>query len=410
MKEPSYMIIVPGNQKDIESPETVMNNLSQSDFIEITGMEIDEEQGMLLDLLVDEKPYKITMDIVDIDIPSFVRPAHAFSEEEIERIDATEIGLSICMDFEGSSAQCFYDQLRIIHTMLPDVLAVLDCPAEKLISGRWVALAAESKVLPAPRYLFTVQAVGDESGEVWLHSHGLNRCGLYELEILCSDKENCNDHYRVIENFAYRMLEDDERIDLGEGIYLGEAAGIEMVVTAVDWKEALKYYPEALMGTEEDRDEYHGQDSCVLMMYKTQEDEDNKKYTRVQEFNSILQENPIYMISNEETARMKKLAIERVPYLVKESRNPENTILVKIGLVVDDEYQNDEGTSREHIWFELKEVKDDCIVGELTQAPYYVSNIKEGETGVYPFSDITDWLIFTKKCRVSPDDVYLLEE
>jgi len=77
---------------------------------------------------------------------------------------------------------------------------------------------------------------------------------------------------------------------------------------------------------------------------------------------------------------------------------------------VDDEYQNDEGTSREHIWFELKEVKDDCIVGELTQAPYYVSNIKEGETGVYPFSDITDWLIFTKKCRVSPDDVYLLEE
>ncbi|MBQ1745463.1 MAG: DUF2314 domain-containing protein, partial [Clostridiales bacterium] len=54
-------------------------------------------------------------------------------------------------------------------------------------------------------------------------------------------------------------------------------------------------------------------------------------------------------------------------------------------------------------------IKNDSVVGELTQEPYYVSGMKQGDTGTYPFSDITDWLIFTKENRVSPDDAYLLD-
>ena len=410
MQEPSFMIIIPMKQEDIESPETFMNNLSQSDFIQIKGMEMDEERGMLLDLNVDETPYQIAINIEEVEVPPFIRPAHVFTEEEVMQIDSVQVGLSVCMDFKGSSLKCFYDQIRIIHAMLPEVLAVLDCPAEKLISGRWISLAAESKVLPAPRYLFTVQAISDESGEVWLHSHGLKRCGLYELEILCSDRENCNEHYRIIENYAYRMLDDDEPIEPGKGIFLAEAAGAEMVATAVDWKEALNYYPGAVIGTEEDRDEYHGEDSYVLMMYKTPEDEEKKRYTPVQFFNDIIQQNPLYMISNEETARMRNLAIERVPYMIKGFKNPENTVLVKVGLIMAPQYRDEGEENREHIWFELKDVTEDGIVALLTQEPYYVSGIKEGDIGSYPFSDITDWIIFTKKCRITPDDVYLLEE
>jgi len=410
MQEPSYMIVLPIDQKDIESPDTIMNNLSECDFIQITGVNMDEEKGLVMDMTVEEVPYQIIMDIVDVEVPPFIRPAHFFTEEEITQIDNTKIGLSICMDFKGDSAQCFYDQIRIIHAMLPEVLAVMDCPAEKLISGRWISLAAESKVLPAPRYLFTVQAISEENGEVWLHSHGLKRCGLYEIEILCSDKETCNDHYHMIENFAYRMLDDDEPIEPGVGVYLGEASGYEMVLTAVDWREALNYYPEATMGTKEDRDEFHADDSFVLMMYKNEEDEDNKRYTRVQEFTPFLQDNPLFMISNAETDRMRNLAMERIPYMVEAFKNPDNTVIVKVGLIVDDEYQSEEGDKREHIWFELKDVKEDSIVAELTQAPYYVSGISEGDIGIYPFSDITDWLIFTKECRVAPDEVYLLKK
>lgn len=48
-------------------------------------------------------------------------------------------------------------------------------------------------------------------------------------------------------------------------------------------------------------------------------------------------------------------------------------------------------------------------MGELTQEPYYVNNLKPGDVREYSFDDITDWIIFTKDERITPDDVYLIE-
>ena len=98
------MIILPGNEKDIESPDTFMSNLTQCDFIQIKGMNMDEEKGLVMDLLVEGIPYQISIDITDVEVPPFIRPAHVFSEEEIERIDNTKVGLAVCME---SFTQCF---------------------------------------------------------------------------------------------------------------------------------------------------------------------------------------------------------------------------------------------------------------------------------------------------------------
>ncbi len=412
LKEASYMIVIPMSQKDIEDPMIFVENVKQSESVHIRNIHMDDERGMIVDFAVDDRQYEVEVNPTDVDIPNLVRPEHIFTEEEFRIIDEAKFGLSVCMDFEGDNAKCFHDQLRIIDAMYPEKVAVLDCPAEKLLSGRWVSLAAKSHILPAPRYLFTVQAICDESGEVWLHTHGLKRCGLYELEILCSTKDTCNDHYKMIETFACRMLESDEPIEPGEGIFIGQAADIYLVCTAVDWKEALTFYPQAVLGTKEDRqDEVHSEDTYVLMLYKNEEDEDMMIYTPVQAFDPFLHQNPMYMLSTEETERMSSLAIERIPYMVKAAENKENTIIVKVGLITDKQYWEEEDTpQKEHIWFELKEIKEDGFVGELTQEPYYVSGIKEGDVGFYSFSSITDWMIFTKERRITPDDAYLLEE
>ena len=411
MKEPSYMIIIPMNQKDIEDPKTFIENVKSSESVNIENIRMDEQRGMIVDFLVDDRKYETEINPEEIEVPSMFRPEHVFSEEEFQQLDAAKVGLSVCMDFDEDYARCFHDQLRIVNAMFPQILAIFDCPSEKLLSGKWVSLAAKSHILPAPRYLFTVQAVSGESDEVWLHTHGLKRCGLYELEILCSTRDMCNEHYRIIENFAYRMLEEEEPIQPGEAVFIGQAADRYMVCTAVDWREALKFYPKATLGTADDRnDEVHGEDTYVLMLYKNEKDEENKNYTPVQAFDPFLQQNPMYMISNEETDRMSKLARERVPYLVKAFADKENTILVKIGLITDKEYWDDENKpQREHIWFELKDIRDNQLVAELTQDAYYVSGIKAGDVRTYPYSDITDWFIFTKECRISPDDVYMLD-
>ncbi len=405
------MIAIPKDQSLIEDPKNFMGNLTSCEFIKINDMNMDETRGLVIDLTIGDNDYEVELNPTGVEIPDFVRPEHAFTDEEVRMLDEAQAGLAICINYEGDSNQCFHDQLKIMDVLFPELLAVLDCPSEKLLSGKWVALAAKSSVLPAPRYLFTVQAISDGGDEVWLHTHGLKRCGLYELEILNSNKEFFNDHYKMIEAFALRMLESDEPIEPGDAVFIGQAAGKQLTLTAVDWKEALDHYPDVTLGTEEDRDDgVHSEDTCVLMIYKNERAEEQKIYTPVDDFNQFLGQNPMFYFSTEETKRMSALARERLPYMIKAFENKENAIIAKIGLTIDKEHwSHEDKPEKEHIWFEIKDIKDGSVTGELTQEPYYVSGMKQGDTGTYPFSDITDWLIFTKENRVSPDDAYLLD-
>lgn len=410
MREPSYMIIIPKNENDLKDPDILIENLMKSEVLKVTDVHMDEDRGLIVDFEIDDTKREAAISPLDVEVPYYFRPEHTFTEEEHKAIDEAHAGLSVCMDFEGDNNKCFFDQLRFMNALMPDMLAVLDCPSEKLLSGKWVALAAGSSVLPSPRYLFTVQAISDSGEEVWLHTHGLKRCGLYELEILCSDKDTFNDHYKMIESFALRMLENDDPIEPGDGVFIGQAAGKVLTLTAVDWREALEFYPDATLGVEEDRDDgVHGEDTYVLMIYKNERDEEEKRYTIVQDFNQFLDQNPMYMFSTSETKRMSALAVERIPYLLKAFEKKECEIILKIGLVTDTAYWKGDDPQKEHIWFELKDIKDGKIVAQLTQEPYYVTGMKEGDIGTFTYEDITDWLIFTKEARITPDDAYLLE-
>ncbi len=413
MQEDSYMIIIPKDPGLINDPKAFFVNMKEKENIVVERAGFDEKRGVEIDLKIDERPYRIWVAPTDIEIPGFVRMGHQFSEEEIKQIDAVKRGLSMNMIYEGDCRQCYYDQLRLIDAMIPEKLAVLDCPSEKLLSGRWVELTARSNVLPAPKYLFTVQAISTESEELWLHTHGLKRCGMYELEILYSNNESSNDHYHIIETLAYRMIEAKEPIKPGDATFVAQLAqNMYLVVTAVPWKEALEHYPQATLGVAEDReeDEVHSEDTYVVMAYRSPQDEENRNYSPVQIYDEHLKRNPMFYISTSETERMSSLARERMDYMVKGFENKDNVVLAKIGLTTDENYwdEDNSGSKREHIWFEVKEIQGDKITAVLTQEPYYVSGMKEGDVGTYSFDDVTDWLVFTKECRISPDDAYLL--
>ena len=411
MREPSFMIVIPVKCDDIHDPGVFLTNLEKSEEITLVNTDMDEGRGLIIDLSVKDRPYRICVYPTMLQIPSYVRSVHSFTKKESEAIDAAESGLAVTMDYSGDTAVCFHDQLRIINAMFPEILAVLDCPSEKMLSGRWVAMAASSDTLPSPRYLFTVQAVSDDSGEVWLHSHGLKRAGMYELEILGSDENNYNTHYQIIETFAYRMLESGGSIFPGDPVYIGQAAGHYLVGTAVDWKEALQYYPNVTVGSTEDRDDgVHDEDTCVIMMYRNTDDAEKRNYTPVQAFNPLLKQNPVFLLSGQETERMKNLAIERFSFAEKGFKNKDNVVIVKIGVITDKEHWDGDTPQREHLWFDLKEVKEDGIVAELTNEPYYISGLKKGDTALYPYEDITNWIIYTPEGRITPDDAYLYHE
>lgn len=406
-KTRSQMLAVPAQYSDIEEPRVLLERLQKAEDFEVK-FEETEQETMRLVIVRREETFLVELYPMDFTLPELYRCQHLFPDVDVEAIQRAQYGLAVEMDFGVDALTSYHLQLKLIHTMLPDVLAVIDDSSEKILSGRWVALAAQSKVPPAPRYLYTAQAVsGDEDTCVWLHTHGMKRCGKPELEVLNSTRDNYQEHYNVLETLANRILEDETAPEPGSPYFLAYVAeGTPLVVTLIDWEEAVELYPPDMLGGRNDRQEGHNEDTCAIYVYPSQESAENRQFSSLYIYDSLLKGNPIFMISNRETARMRALALERISYFFDAALDKKNKLLVKIGLLVDQEHSTQEN-DREHIWFEVLKAKKGRIKARLTQEPYYIKELHEGHVGTYGPEDVTDWLIFTPERRISPDDVYL---
>lgn len=408
MKEKSYMLAIPGQQEPEGRMEALGRLKNAPDFRVITA-DLEDEGNIGLTVEYGGSRYRALIYPTDFELPEFYRCQHLFPDVDIEAMENAEGGLAVEMMFGEDALASYHLQLKIIHAILPDAVAVLDDSSEKILSGHWVALAAVSSVPPAPRYIYTAQAVSGDDPVVWLHTHGLNRCGLSELEVLNSTKETYNSHYNVLETMANRLLELEEPLEPKEPLYLARLTDrAALITTLVPWSEAVELYDDDMLGGKDDRAEGHNENTSAIFTYKTKEDYEEGKYSPISIYDEILEKNPIYWISTSETERMKALAAERASYMLRALSDEENHILIKIGLTIDEEYQEDNNT-KEHIWFELLEAKDGTLTGKLTQEPYYVSGMHQDDIGIYTLDDLTDWIIFTPKRRITPDDVYIMD-
>ncbi len=335
------------------------------------------------------------------------------SENELGHLREAEYALTTAMDFHGSAQKCYLVQLKLISAMMPSLAAVLDESAEKILSPGFVKMAASSDVPPSPEVLYSVQAVSDEnSDEVWLHTHGLCRCGIPELEILQSDSASCSGHYDLMKVVAGYMLSRDNSEDLSQPMFVGRLSdGTPIVVTLLPWEQGIWEYGRLNLGCLRDREESHNSFSSIIFLYTCEEDEQQEKRRKVDIYNSLWDDNPMYYLSNAETERMMAAARERFDYLKKFGLSPEGNAIVKIGLDADEKYFGEGNENREHIWFELKGFEPDgSFRATLTQEPYYVSDLHEGDEGVFTVNDVTDWRVYFRGDMINPDNAYLLEQ
>lgn len=344
-----------------------------------------------------------------------------FTEEEKEQILKENKALNVYMKFNGNPKKCYHLQLKLVYAMIPEMVALCDESAERMLNKKWVELAVKSNVLPSPTSLYTVQAVYDEN-EVWLHTHGLCRCNLHEIEFLGSNKDDSRTHYDLISNYACRLLDENNPVEEDDGnqngeetIHLGVFYDDEPIVaTSKKWINALKYYPKDILGGIEDREDSHNSKTNILFLYGSEE-EFNKNYLRKpSEFTKKLENNPLYYISTEETVRMSSLARERFSYverMLKEKQDGKEDIvvIVKLGLETIDEDGNLDSKNREHIWFEALSMEGDSFKARLTQEPYNIPNLHEGDEGIYSIDYVSDWRIHTENGVITPETVYLLD-
>ena len=358
----------------------------------------------------DGEEYEIQFSLIPFESPDpgFYRTA-SLTQAEIEETQRADKAVSTVMKFHGDGRKSYHLQLKLIYAMVPELASVYDESSEHVVSPRFVKMSALSDVPPAPSRLYCVQAISDEnSDEVWLHTHGLCRCGLTELEIIKSDQEHCDDHYNLISVLANRMLDGDED-DPGEDVYyLGRLSdGTPIVAATVPWEEGIWEYGRLELGGMRDRENGHNTRSSLIFMFTSEENEKNRLYTKVNTFDKLWGDNPMFLLSNSETERMSAAARERFEYVRKSSSNEKNGIIIKLGLPT----TNTDEMNREHIWFELIGFEPDgSFRATLTQEPYYIEGLHEGDVGVYSVDQVTDWRIFTESGMITPDDAYMLME
>ncbi len=400
-EEKSYMMIIP-KEVDEEILKRGMDYLNASKEISIKETNYDVKGFIEVKLTYEKEEYEVGFYLGDISVPDYYLTRNfLFTEDEKREILASKKAVTIFMKFLKNAKKSFYLQLKLATTFVPNYIGILDESAEKMMPKKWVELAVQSKVLPSAKDLFTVQAVQGKYQSVWLHTHGLCRCHLTELEILDSDQEHFGQHYNLLSTYAMYLI-DKENENPESSAYIGRLInGYPVVVTSIPWTKGILEYKKLRLGGQKDRIGGHNSKTNIVFLYKSEEDEQKGVLSKVSLYDELWGENPLFFFSDEETDRMRELARERFHY-VKEYFEG-NSVLLKIGLPLE------EKGKFEHIWFELLEFKGNKFKAKLTQEPYGVPDIHTGYEAWYTLNDVTDWIIYTENFAVSPSNVYLLE-
>ena len=402
----SRMIAVPFDAIDISDPAVLKGRLKDTDELKFR-FEEDETY-----VTYKEIEYYVQFGDMSLKVAPDDPTLDSLSESTREAVLNARRAVYVDMVFSENNMESFHLQIKLLNMLVPNMAALMDCASYRMHPGRWAVLTAESAVPPSPEYMFVMHAVNDkkDNGKVWLHTHGLNRCGTIELEILGANTENANGFGTFLNNVAARLIGDNKFIDEKEPFLAGVSTGNEDIV--VTWQRsewALKDFRKKILGGKDDRDEEHDINMGVLYVYAREKDVMEGKLTSVLKREEQLTNNAIYYKSTEETQRMRALALERMEYLKKISEAyDERVVLIKIGLNPDPKYDFDPDY-HEYIWFEAVDMRENDFSAVLTQDAYYVDDMKEGVKAEFSYDDVVDWRVFTQERTFYPENVYLFE-
>ncbi len=405
-EEKSYMMIIPRKDEEDLLKEAI-NRLEKSKEVKLINQNYKlEETTLYINIEYQKEEYEVGIFVGGVNVPEYYLNGIVFTDDERTNILKAKKAITIFMKFNENVKKCYHLQLKLADIMVEDYVGVLDESAERMLAARWVRMTANSKVLPSAKNLFTVQGVIGKHKKVWLHTHGLCRCGLTELEALEVEEANQQNYYNLLLTYAMYLVDRKEKSEPRyEGAYIGQLInGYPVVVTCVSWTKGIQEYKKLNMGGLEDRKNGHNSKTSIVFLYKSEEDEKKQILSKLSLYDELWGDNPLFFYSDEETQRMKDLAMEKFDYLKKAFKNKDNSIIIKIGLFSEKEKRY------EHIWFELLEFKKDRFKARLTQEPYYFDDIHEGYESWYTVEDVTDWVVYTPNFSVTPDSAFLLDE
>lgn len=330
-----------------------------------------------------------------------------FVEAEKDLIRQSRWAIGVETMFGEDPLADFHRQVQVVNAAVPDSPALLDPVSCVLRPGEWTRRVAGTTTPPDPTNLFCVHSVrddADDNGPLWLHTHGLIRCGGMEWESLGIARDNVHGIGTLLNTVALIHL-DKEAPPSGEPF----AVGRNLPLVWLPQRQGLRKFPAGLPGGIKDRDPIHSLPSGILLR-KTR----NwfRRYRDLNAYGPLLDENPIFWLSDKETTRMSAMARERLgEFLRRFQEHGQQTddwvFLVKLGYRVDGG-QSDK--DREHLWFQVHAIDGQRVEATLVNEPYDIAAMHDGDRGWHDLSLLTDWTVMSKFGRFGPDEIFLLDK
>ncbi len=369
-------------------------------------------------------------DALPIPFILWCQPSEPLAEGELEDDAANSapwaIGFETMLD-PADPLTALTTVVRALGSAWPDAPAILDAAAEKWHLREAIdEIFLHPTVEPPASVLWVIHGVGRDPGDatpggpVWLHTHGLRRCGRPDLEIVGVDASDMNTAAELLNTAAELMLEDGapppgDTLDVGENLTLhvrpwqdgaaGTAAGEPGSIADREEDDDHTFARAALCVPDPDGAHDWTCPHAIIAqlrdgeaaIFKTQRSTHRAAAAARKTWSDLAM--VFSTFSREALAGDERDAA----FLIKAAFVPQGIAGVDSAAAADDPELD---VTREHIWLEIDRFDGDRAHGRLLNQPFHDVGLQRGDTAWITRAQASDWTVMSRRDGLfRPDDI-----
>jgi hypothetical protein len=332
---------------------------------------------------------------------------HTRALSDVERTEARRGSAAVSVRLHPRPRKVLADRKRLLfwlQALIADGGVIGVDQASKLL---WSPAMLEDELMHDAdldiEALYTIHAVWDppdQSNVRWLHTHGLDVLGAFDIDVLSPSPlfvSNCGDPLRAL---AFAALEGT--IDPATSRYeLAHPGG------AVRLMPVARFHAEARPEHRDLRtlDAEHGPPRAVLCepvsgllgRWRTRP-EPSRFLSRLRDDRFIT---PFSSASTDLMAERARQTLAVFRSLRDEFESLGLPAVAKLGYEIEGGGPSD----REHLWFEVHGITNDSLDATLANRPFRVPQLFEGQRGTHDISRLTDWTIMSPEGPMTPRNI-----
>ena len=302
------------------------------------------------------------------------------------------MALSVFTHLPPDCLEAYRAQLCVVRTLAPESAAVFDANAYTVLQTADLDDLTTVPVPPPPTRLYSVHVVIRE-GLAWLHTHGLQRCGAVEIELVDVPRERVSDMKALLHAAAARLIEEAAP----PGMCTAFEVSRETNLVWIPWaKMAAKGI---VKGPGTQRSSCHTRETGVLLAKPS-------RWQRKAFPHEVIQGRPRVLVSRAESIRMAagaRARWDRFRALFEEHRRDEAwRFLIKAA------FDTAGPCGREHLWMDLRAATADGWSAQIVSDPCRAS-LSRGDTIEGALDSLSGFEVRAPSGTFGPDDLVRVE-